>query len=180
MTIRRSLFERESIGLRIMREQRGFTLVELIVVLIVVGILAVVAIPRFTGVAAFNTMGFTDRVMSSLRYAQKQAIAKRRNVCVAFPSNTTVNFTFASAPGSASACDTNLTGPAGQNPFSIAPESKSVVTFATVPAGLTFDALGRPIVTTTGLPLAAAQVITINGDISRAFSVEPETGYVHT
>ena len=162
-----------------MRAQRGFTLVELIVVLILVGVLAVIAIPRFTGVASFNTTGFTDRVMASLRYAQKQAIAKRRNVCVAFTA-TTVSFTFASTAGSVSACNTNLTGPAGQNPFSIAPENQSVVTFAAVPAGLTFDALGRPIVTATGLPLAAAQVITVSGDISRAFSVEPETGYVHT
>lgn len=159
--------------------QRGFTLVELVVVLILVGVLAVVAIPRFRGVASFNTMGFTDRVMESLRYAQKQAIAKRRNVCAAFTA-TTVTFTFASAAGSAAACNTNLTGPAGQSPFAIAPENKSVVTFAAVPAGLTFDALGRPIVTATGVPLAAVLVITVSGDIARAFSVEPETGYVHT
>lgn len=161
-----------------MRVQSGFTLVELVVVLILVGVLAVVAMPRFRGVASFNTMGFTDRVMESLRYAQKQAIAKRRNVCVAFAS-AAVSFTFASTAGSASPCNTALTGPAGQNPFSIAPENKSVVTFATVPPGITFDALGRPIVTATGLPLAAAQIITVSGDTARVFSVEPETGYVH-
>ncbi|MBI3529785.1 MAG: prepilin-type N-terminal cleavage/methylation domain-containing protein [Betaproteobacteria bacterium] len=162
-----------------MRAQRGFTLVELVVVIILVGVLAVIAIPRFRGVASFNTKGFADSVMTSLRYAQKQAIAKRRNVCVAFTS-TTASFTFASAAGSASACNTSLTGPAGQSPYSISPDAKSVVTFAAVPAGLTFDALGRPLATATGLPLASVLVITISGDISRSFSVEPETGYVHT
>ena len=162
-----------------MRVQSGFTLVELVVVIILVGVLAVVAIPRFRGVASFNTMGFADSVMASLRYAQKQAIAKRRNVCVAFTA-TTVSFTFASTAGSASVCNTNLTGPAGQSPYSISPDGKSVVTFAAVPAGLTFDALGRPLATATGLPLASVLVITISGDISRSFSVEPETGYVHT
>jgi MSHA pilin protein MshC len=157
----------------------GFTLVELIVVIILVSVLAVVAIPRLRGVDSFNTMGFTDRVMAGLRYAQKQAVAKRRNVCVAFTA-TTVSFTFASAAGSGSACNTALTGPAGQAAFSISPESSSVVTLAPVPAGLTFDALGRPVATATGLPLAAALVITIMGDAARSFSVEPETGYVHT
>ncbi|HVY06678.1 MAG TPA: prepilin-type N-terminal cleavage/methylation domain-containing protein [Burkholderiales bacterium] len=162
-----------------MRTQHGFTLVELVVVLIVVGVLAAVAIPRFRGVESFNTMGFADRVMEGLRYAQKQAIAKRRNVCAAFTS-TTVTFTFASAAGSASACNTSLTGPAGQTAFSIAPENKSVVNFTAVPAGITFDALGRPLATSTGLPLSAVQTISITGDIVRTFSVEPETGYVHT
>ena len=161
-----------------MNKSAGFTLVELIVVIILVSILAVVAISRFTGVAAFNTQGFNDRVIESLRYAQKQAIAKRRNVCVAFTS-ASVAFTYASTAGSAAACNTNLSGPAGENPYSVVPENKSVVTFSPVPAGLTFSALGQPIVTSSGLPLAAVQTITISGDGSRTFYVEPDTGYVH-
>jgi MSHA pilin protein MshC len=167
------------VNLKSMRMQRGFTLVELIVVIILVSILAVVAISRFTGVAGFNTQGFNDRVIESLRYAQKQAIAKRRNVCVTFAS-AAVSFTYASAAGSGAVCNTNLSGPAGQSPYSVVPENKSVVTFSPVPAGLTFSALGQPIVTSSGLPLAAAQTITISGDGTRTFSVEPDTGYVHS
>ena len=162
--------------MRQMQAARGFTLVELIVILILVGILAVVAMPKFTGVGAYNTMGFNDRVMESLRYAQKQAIAKRRNVCVTFAASA-ASFTFATAAGTA--CDTNLSGPAGENPYTVAAENKSVVIFSPVPAGLTFNALGQPIVTSSGLPLAAVQTITISGDGTRTFSVEPETGYVH-
>ncbi len=178
---RRSLlYEQASDGQKRMQVQRGFTLVELIVVLIMVGVLAVVAIPRFTGVASFNAMGFTDRVMASLRYAQKQAIAKRRNVCVNVnAAGTTVTFTYANAAGSAAACGTALTGPAGENPYVVTPErAGAVVTPA--PLNFGFDALGRPINTATGVPLAAVQTITVTGDIARVFSVEPETGYVHT
>ena len=165
------------------RHARGFTLVELIVILIIIGIIAVVAIPRFRGVAGFNTQGFNDRVMESLRYAQKQAIAKRRNVCVVFTA-TTITFTYAPTAGSAINCNPNLTGPAGEPAYSIAPESKSVVTISTSPGSFAFDGQGRPIASTTlgvvGAALTTVQIITVTGDGSRSFSVEPETGYVHT
>ena len=170
------LFEKPASRMRQMQVARGFTLVELIVILIIIGIIAVVAIPRFRGVTGFNTQGFNDRVMETLRYAQKQAIAKRRNVCITFTASA-ASFTFASAAGTA--CDTNLSGPAGENPYTVAAENQSVVLFSPVPAGLTFNALGQPILTSSGLPLAAVQTITISGDGTRTFSVEPDTGYVH-
>ena len=165
-----------------MRQPRGFTLVELVVVLIVIGVLSVVAIPRLRGVDAFNTQGFTDRVMSGLRYAQKQAIAKRRNVCVVF-SGTTITFTYAASAGVAVNCSLSLTGPAGQTAFSIAPE-KSGLSFSASPGSFAFDAQGRPITSSStgvvGAALTGVQTITVTGDGSRTFSVEPETGYVHT
>jgi len=171
------------LGMKPKQASRGFTLVELIVILILVGILAVVAIPRFTGVGAYNTMGFNDRAMESLRYAQKQAIAKRRNVCVVFTA-TTITFTYAATAGSAINCTINLTGPAGEAAYSISPESKSVVTITASPGSFAFNGQGRPIASTSGGVVGAAlttvQVITITGEGARSFSVEPETGYVHT
>jgi MSHA pilin protein MshC len=64
--------------------QAGFTLIELITNMIIVGILSVVALPRFADQGAFNSRGFHDETLSLLRYAQKTAIAQRRTVCVAF------------------------------------------------------------------------------------------------
>ena len=150
----------------------GFTLVELIVTVILVGILAVVAIPKLTGLSAYNTLGFYDRVASGIRFAQKQAIAKRRNVCLTFTANS-VTFRFASSAGATALCDTDLTGPNGVTPYVLAPDARGVgaVIFSPTPTNFQFDALGRPTV---------GQTITVSGDGLKTLSVEQETGYVRT
>ncbi|MEX0899228.1 MAG: GspH/FimT family pseudopilin [Gammaproteobacteria bacterium] len=54
---------------------RGFTFVELVVVLVVVGALAVFAMPRLVSQSAFDLAGFQQEVASGLRYGQKYAFA---------------------------------------------------------------------------------------------------------
>ncbi len=68
--------------------QRGFTLTELITVMVIVGILAAVVMPRFFERNVFDSRAFHDQVVSTLRYAQKAAIAQHRFVCVAFTANS--------------------------------------------------------------------------------------------
>jgi MSHA pilin protein MshC len=145
----------------------GFSLIELITVIVLLGILAAVAGPQLIGTQqVYDDLGFYNNTQSILRYAQKSAVAKRRVVCVAF-TGTTVTLTFSSASAYApAACDTNLVGPGGENPFSIT--ASSATAFAPVPANFTFDALGRP---------SVGQVINIAGGVS-AITVETDTGYV--
>jgi MSHA pilin protein MshC len=52
----------------------GFTLVELVVVMTVIGILAAYIAPRFWSQQAFSDRGYADELASALRSAQKAAV----------------------------------------------------------------------------------------------------------
>jgi MSHA pilin protein MshC len=53
----------------------GFTLVELLACIVIIGVLAAVAGPRFVSDQTFKERGYLDEVASALRYAQRIAVA---------------------------------------------------------------------------------------------------------
>lgn len=154
------------------QNKRGFTMVELITVIVIVGVLAAVAAPRFFDRGTFDSRGFHDQVISTLRYAQKAAIAQRRLVCVSFPSSTRIVINTA-ANFADLACNTDLqspggTYPAGQTTYTV--DAPSGVTLSGY-ANFNFNALGRP-------SFGVAQSIAVSG-YATPIAVEVETGYVH-
>ncbi len=147
--------------------QFGFTVLELVVVMVVIGILSVVVLPRLDVLDGFDQLGYRDRVKATLEYARKSAVAQRRNVRVQINSSvTTVTVEQATpegdvgTPGSYAAL--NLPG-SNTNTFN----PPSGVTL-TPNVTLTFDPLGKP---------SAAATLTVSG--SGNITVEAETGYVH-
>lgn len=58
-----------------MIKQRGFTIVELIMVIIILGIISAVALPRFFDRKVFDERFYFEEALSAVRYAQKLAIA---------------------------------------------------------------------------------------------------------
>ncbi len=64
------------------RAYSGFTLVELIAVIIVLGILAATITPRLTQRGGFDERVFLDELISTARYAQQQAMMRGNNFVV--------------------------------------------------------------------------------------------------
>lgn len=65
-----------------MSRQRGFTMVELVVIMILIGVLAAIGIPRLMGSNTTATLVFGEQVVNAVRHAHKTAIARRRLVCL--------------------------------------------------------------------------------------------------
>ncbi len=151
----------------------GFTLIELVVIMMIVGILAVVAIPRLFDRAASDAAGFSDQTRSALRFAQKSAIAQRHNVCVSIAANA-LTLTQAVAPGAATACTVPLINPATGQAYAMA--SPAGVTLAASASPFGFNGLGQ-------LSLAATVTVNISvpsdATLNRTIAVETGTGYVH-
>ena len=155
------------------RFAKGFSLVELIVTLLVIGILAVTMAPKMFAIQGFDARGFYDQTMSTLHYAQKTAIAQRRTVCVVFTTNS-VTLTIAAVAGATSCAGNALVGPNGVAPYGVT--ARSNVTYSIMPTSFNFDGRGRPI-DATGLAVSS-QTIQVAGN-TNTLTIETETGYVH-
>jgi MSHA pilin protein MshC len=123
--------------MRTINRASGFTRVELIMVIVILGILAVVAIPRMD-TSGYRALQFHDQTVAALRYAQKTATSHRRMVCVAFTASTV---TFTIDQDRSGACDGHsLTLPDGS-----AGVSTTSAVFAPVPGDFSFGTDGTAV-----------------------------------
>jgi prepilin-type N-terminal cleavage/methylation domain-containing protein len=68
------------------RLYRGFTLVELIVVVFILAIAALVAVPMFSSAADIQVRATANRIAADLDYARGLAITRQKNYAVVFDS----------------------------------------------------------------------------------------------
>jgi len=152
-----------------LKVQKGFTLVELVTVIVLLGVLSATALPKFFDISGFQQQAFFDDTLNAVRYAQKLAVASGCKVQVSVSSNSYV----LSQPANRGQCSGNspVFSQPVRNPGTGAASysnSESGVTLTASPAAFTFDALGRA---------SAEALITVAG--SKTISVVSDTGFVY-
>lgn len=168
--------------------RRGFTTIELIVVLVLVGVIAAIGAARFFDRGAFDTYAYGEQVRAMLRYAQKSAIARntpvyvrfeenRISLCHANPANGCAPAWLVANPGGFSGGDeASRTQCGSANWYCIGRPPGIAWSTTPSPEWLMFDALGRPLLSggqASGLLLAIGA-----GRDTVTISVTQETGYV--
>ena len=157
-------------GRRRNRSIRAFTMVELVVVIVLVGIMAAVIMPRFMGADSFASRGFFDQATETVRYAQKTSVAWRREVFVCITATTiTASLT--------AGCAAPLVNPATGQPLTASAPGGVTLAGAnfSFTAPTTTQPGGQP---NTGAPVIITLNSAIAGDPARQIIIERETGYV--
>ena len=152
-----------------MRRESGFTIVELVAVMVIVGIIAAVSAPRFVGADAFEARGSYGTLTSALRYAQKTAIAQRKTVYASVNTSARVV-----CLGYTNDCSSAVLDPATQTAYTKTLSSNVNITASASTIG--FDGLGRPVPNTTAT--LTIQNTVVPSESTRPITIEQDTGYV--
>lgn len=94
-----------------MKKQTGFTLIELVAVIILMGILTIFIAPRFSTSSGFSEHALRERVISALRFAQQSALNDHSpNACYRyFSDNDGFAAQFSTTPNTAANFSTSFT-----------------------------------------------------------------------
>ncbi len=151
--------------------QAGYTLVELIMVIMLMGILATNVMPRFFEASRFEAMGYADAILGTVRYARKIALATR---CDTRVEVTPISYALYQRENdcTSGALTRPVARPGSEDWSGSAPSGVSVGTL-----DIYFDAQGRPHDSSSGTLITASQTLSVG---TRSITLEPATGYVHS
>lgn len=175
-----------------MKHSYGFTLIELIIVVILLGIISVTALPRFTGKSGAEETTTQDQMISVLRRMQNQAMqqtsaafchqllltqtqlgAPNINPCDAVPANT--QLTTAANPDSGLQFRLNANSGIVLRVFNHTNPASGTV--QTLPFSFRFNSLGQAVDNSRARFQNGLQ-IQIAGAVTYSVCIESE-GYIH-
>ncbi|TWX72711.1 prepilin-type N-terminal cleavage/methylation domain-containing protein [Colwellia sp. C1TZA3] len=151
---------------------QGFTLIELIIVIIILGILSVTVAPKFFTAKGFSEYGYRSDVIAKLRLIQTKAMQQTQS---SYCHRVLVTATKLGTPDDDEcAVSPNFGEPWVDSVTRVKVNNQDNITFSTsnmTDDYFSFDSMGRP-------SCAAPCIITINGEQSLSVQIEAE-GYIH-
>ncbi len=149
----------------------GFTMIELMIVVVIIGIAAAMAVPMVSSAASFQIRSAGNIVAADLEYAKSLSISRGRSYRVVFDP-ATESYQIQDPNGAA------IAPPGRKSPTRFGPGSQlNNVLISSANFGgaqtVTFDYLGSP------QGLSAQGVVTLQaGNHTKTVTVEPITGFI--
>ena len=127
------------------RKNLGFTLIEALVVVTIIGILAALTVPAFTKMLERNRLkGAAEVVFNELQLARTESVKRNRDVELRFnTASPTTNWCFGTKEMDGTPCDCTVTNAAAANACQL--DGVLKVARSTDYPGVTLDASSRPL-----------------------------------
>ncbi|MEE4262603.1 MAG: type II secretion system protein [Desulfobacteraceae bacterium] len=159
---------------RINTNNRGFTIIEIIVVLVLISIIAATTFQRSISTDQINFRSQFDKIQNQVRYPQSMAMKRSEWWGFSCDTNTNTYWIFSATTQTATPIQRFLPG---QQEISILLSDLGITMdgFTVI-----FDPYGRPYSPDVNTPLSAGLVVdlTDSGSESRSFTIVPETGLI--
>jgi MSHA pilin protein MshC len=157
-----------------MQNQTGFTLVELVVVILIGGILAVTVLPKFFSVEDENLQGQRDQLLALTHQLQLQSMQDTANLTTTCPTLVITNTAAGLAENNACNPTAGFVQDA-ENPQQIIWQADAAISSDVgLPLLLRFDSWGRP----QGACINGCDIRLIQNGIQQRICVE-RSGYIH-
>lgn len=150
---------------------RGFSLLELVIALVLVGVLAVFAAPNLFTVQSITLPAVAAQVVSNIRYAQSLAMSQGQRYRINFTATTYQITDMSGVP---------IVQPvtASTAAISVSPATLSGFNPPLTNNYVAFDTKGAPYISATAALAAAATLTLTSGADTSSITVIPETGRV--
>ncbi|MDP2920818.1 MAG: type II secretion system protein [Candidatus Omnitrophota bacterium] len=162
-----------------MEKIKGFTLIELVMLMVIIGILALVAMPKATTGSVVRLEASCQKIANDLRYAQEMSLAQQVRFGISFDPVNEAYFVYRVNTG------TKARDPQTRNDFDVSfatlNEFKGIDLVSTSFSDkMEFDSTGAPY-DGNGVVLSSQGVVTLqtmDGVYSRTVRIEAKTGKV--
>ena len=161
-----------------LRQQTGFSLVELIIVIIILGILSATALPRFFRPADFEARFVVDDLKLALQYAQKRAVNGGCQTEVRISATGFTLWSDSTCDGTPATFLTAVSHPSDGGPFAVTFPSSVTLIAPAPPLDLRFTTFGTITDSANALIAAPLTIQIQQANVVRSIIVNGSTGVI--